>query len=613
MGASHKLTQLLLTMLALMTLASITHAADPGPVEPTLDKTAPATVIAGNNITYTITLTNGSFALNTVTVSDPLPANTRFVSATAPASWTATTPAVGATGTVSFSKTTVAAAETASFTIVARVCPDVACDVQISNQATLTVVTPARNISSPSRTTTVQTQSDLSISGAVSPTQLLAGGDVVYTLTVTNNGPSNSANTVFTDTLPPGFTAISATSSLGSCSGAGTGSVTCNLGTLGAPSQCVGAVPPPVSATITIVAHVPAVAPPGSYSNVATATNANCLPDPNGASSIVNLTVDQTLIGPGGFYNANSEISSTKAGSILLFAFYISDASDPNSTNTRINITNTNPTRGVSLHLFFVDGATCSVADAFLCLTANQTHSFLMSDVDPGTSGYLMAVAVDGPAGLAGGGNTGCPISFNFLIGNANVKLASSPRRFADLEAESCAAEFGSPLPGCDPNNPTTTIPFNGQSNGYNRLPRVLAVSNIPSRADGNDTMLIITRIGGNLVTSAATIGSLFGILYDDAENSFSFTINTGACQLRGSLSNVFPRTTPRFDSVIPGGRSGWMRIWGANDIGIIGATLNRNDNKRQVAGAFEGGHLLHKLTLTDTVTVTMPIFPPSC
>ncbi|MGE0129513.1 MAG: hypothetical protein AB7U82_15660 [Blastocatellales bacterium] len=617
MGASHKLTQLLFTMLALMALASASSAADPGLTEPTLGKTAPATVLAGSNITYTITLTNGGFALNTVTVSDSLPANTRFVSvAVSPAAnWTCTTPAVGANGTVSCSRVgaVVAASETATFTIVAGVCPEVACDTQLSNQASLTVVNPPRNITSPTRTTTVQSQSDLFVSGSVSPAPALAGSDVVYTLTVTNNGPSNSANTVVTDTLPPGFTAISATSSLGSCSGVGTGNVTCSLGTLGAPNQCAVAGAPPTSATITIIAHVPAVTPPGVYGNAVAASSGNCLPDPDGASSTINLTVDQTLPGPGGFYNASSEMSATKAGSILLFAFYISDASDPNSTNTRINITNTNSTRGVALHLFFVDGQSCSVADAFLCLTANQTTSFLMSDVDPGTSGYIMAVAVDGPAGFAGGANTGCPISFNHLIGNANLKLVSSPKREADLEAESCAAVYGSPLPGCNPNNPTATLPFNGLSNGYNRLPRVLAASNIPSRADGNDTMLIITRIGGNLATGAATIGSLFGALYDDAENPHSFTINSGACQVRGSLSNTFPRIAPRFETVIPSGRSGWMRIWGANDIGIIGATLNRNDNKHQVASAFEGGHLLHKLTLTNTVTVTIPVFPPTC
>lgn len=611
MGASHKLTQLLFTLLALVMLASASRAADPGLVLPTLDKTAPATALAGNNITYTVTLTNGNVALTTVTVSDPLPANTRFVSAVAPSGWSISAPAVGANGTVNFSKATVAISETAAFTIVARVCSEVACDTQIPNQASLSVVNPPLNINSPTRVTTVQAQSDISISGSVSPSPALAGSDVTYTLNVTNSGPSNSVNTTATIALPPGFTAISASSSLGSCGGVGTGNINCNLGTIGAPNQCATSFP--TSATISIVAHAPAVTPPGVYGANATASSGNCLPDPNGASTTVNLPVDQTLPGPGNFYNASSEISTTKAGSILFFAFYISDATDPNSTNTRINITNTNPTRGVAVHLFFVDGASCSVADAFLCLTANQTNGFLMSDVDPGTSGYLVAIAVDGPAGLAGGNNTGCPISFNYLIGTASLKLVASPKRFAELEAESCAAEFGSPLPGCDPNSPTATLPFNGLSNGYNRLPRVLAASNIPARADGNDTILVITRIGGNLATGAATIGSLFGILYDDAENPFSFTINSSACQVRGSLSNIFPRTTPRFETVIPAGRSGWLKIWGASDIGIIGATLNRNDNKQTVANAFEGGHMLHKLTLTNTATVTIPVFPPSC
>jgi hypothetical protein len=78
-------------------------------------------------------------------------------------------------------------------------------------------------------------------------------------------------------------------------------------------------------------------------------------------------------------------------------------------------------------------------------------------------------------------------------------------------------------------------------------------------------------------------------------------------------LLNQFPRTTPRFETIIPAGRTGWMKIWGAGDIGIIGATLNRNDNKNTAAGAFEGGHVLHILTLTNSVIITIPVFPPSC
>ena len=83
----------------------------------------------------------------------------------------------------------------------------------------------------------------------------------------------------------------------------------------------------------------------------------------------------------------------------------------------------------VYLHLFWIDGNTCTISDNFICLTANQTASVLASDLDPGTRGYLIAVAVDG--------DTGCPIEFNHLIGDAYVKLASGHQ--ANLPAESIA------------------------------------------------------------------------------------------------------------------------------------------------------------------------------
>jgi hypothetical protein len=224
----------------------------------------------------------------------------------------------------------------------------------------------------------------------------------------------------------------------------------------------------------------------------------------------------------------------------------------------------------------------------------------------------MIAIAVDGPPGTADGNNTGCPISFNYLIGSAFVKMTMSPRREAELAAESCASEFGSPVPGCNSNSNIVAINFNGAPGGYNRLPRVLAASSIPSRADGNSTLLVINRIGGNLGTGAATLGTLFGVMYDDAENSASFQV-TGSCQLRGELTNNFPRTTPRFENFIPAGRTGWLRIGSQSDIGIIGAMINQNRNANTLSNAFDGGHNLHALTLTSSVTLTVPVFPPSC
>jgi len=52
-------------------------------------------------------------------------------------------------------------------------------------------------------------------------------------------------------------------------------------------------------------------------------------------------------------------------------------------------------------------------------------------------------------------------------------------------------------LPACDGNSVTAELKFDGTA--YNRTPAALALDNIGSTADGNDTLLIINRIGGNL------------------------------------------------------------------------------------------------------------------
>ena len=310
--------------------------------------------------------------------------------------------------------------------------------------------------------------------------------------------------------------------------------------------------------------------------------------------------VNCTVVGPGARLAAVSPISDVKAGSMLLYNIYTL-ATDPTRQNTRLSITNTDPARQAFVHLFFVEGASCSVADSFLCLTPNQTTSFLASDLDPGTTGYVVAVATDA---------TGCPTNFNFLIGDEYVKFQSG--HAANLGAQAITAIAGG-LPVCNTNSSTATLNFDGVS--YAPVPRVLALDSIPSRADGNDTMLILNRIGGNLGTGVATLGTIFGILYDDAEVSLSFTL-TGGCQLRGSVTNNFPRTAPRFEQFIPAGRTGWMKLYSQSDdsaIGLTGAAINFNANATASAGAFNQGHNLHALTNTHTMSYIVPVFPPGC
>ena len=319
--------------------------------------------------------------------------------------------------------------------------------------------------------------------------------------------------------------------------------------------------------------------------------------------ALVVMSASALAADPGLTYPPTSEVSDQKAGSVLFYNYYTSGATSGNAQNTRINITNTSSTSAAFVHLFFV-AANCSVADSFICLTANQTASFLASDVDPGVSGYIVAVANDGVLG--------CPVAFNFLIGDEYVKTTTG--HAANLGAEAFAALYHGRLPNCDGNSSAATLNFDGVvGSGYNRVPRVLALSNIPSRADGNDTLVIINRVGGNLFTGASTLAALFGILYDDAENAFSFTIASGNCQLVGSISGTFPRTVPRVESVIAAGRSGWAKIWSPSDFGLLGAMINRNENAGAAANAFNGGHNLHKLTLSAAASYVIPVFPPTC
>lgn len=313
------------------------------------------------------------------------------------------------------------------------------------------------------------------------------------------------------------------------------------------------------------------------------------------------VTLNCPAAGPGAVFPSASEISDQKAGSVLIFPFYSSISLNPTRENARLSITNTDPTRRVAVHVFFIEDDSALVADAYICLTPNQTTSFLASDFDPDVYGYLVAIAADE--------RTGCPINFNFLIGDEYVKLDSG--HAANLAAESFAALTGAP-PACDGNSVTAEINFDGVS--YNAAPRVLAADNILSPVDGNSTLLVIDRIGGNLAAGVSTVGQIFGLLFDDMERGYSFERSTTRRQFRSILtSSDFPRTVPRLTTVIPAGRTGWMKFWRDSDGGIIGAIINFNPNAATNSAAFNQGHNLHKLTLTTAASFIIPVFPPNC
>ena len=188
----------------------------------------PATVVPGQTTTYTVTVTNNgpSNALN-VTATDTVPdPNLDLTSASAP----------GATCTVTVDVAQCALPALAPgaalvMTVVGRVAQDAPGGLAIGNTATGTSNTSdpddADNTATASITTAAP-QADIATTKTAG--LAVAGGQVTYLVTVTNNGPSAATAVQVADLVPAGLTAVSAESSRGTCTLGAV--VTCDLGDL---------------------------------------------------------------------------------------------------------------------------------------------------------------------------------------------------------------------------------------------------------------------------------------------------------------------------------------------------------------------------------------------
>lgn len=244
-----------------------------------ITKTAAATVNAGQNITYTITVTNnGPTTASAVQVLDTIPAGTTFVSATPSQGSCAAGPPVDC------DLGTILNAGNATITLIVTA-PVTAGDV--SNTATVSN-TPepdddaTNDTSTPATTVTVIAIADLSITKTGPPT-VSPGGQISYTITVMNNGPSAATNVQVLDTIPPTTTYVSATPSQGTCA-------------QGPPVDCdLGGILSGNSATITLIVTAPAT--PGLVTNSATVS---VTPETDNDSSDNTSSPATTIVGAGG-------------------------------------------------------------------------------------------------------------------------------------------------------------------------------------------------------------------------------------------------------------------------------------------------------------------------
>ena len=235
-------------------VTSVIPVADVG-----IGKLGPASVLAGNNLTYTISVTNFGPSTASGVVVDTLPATVTFVSASGNG--------VNNSGVVNWILGNLASGQVSNLTLVVKA----PASGSLTNTASASVNAPtidpnSANDVTPPVITSVTPVADVGI-GKAAPATVSASSNLTYTISVTNFGPSIASSVVVTDTLPASVTFVSA-------SGNGTnnsGVVNWSLGNLAS-----GQV-----SNLTVVVTAPAS---GSLTNTASASSPTS--DPNSTNNV---------------------------------------------------------------------------------------------------------------------------------------------------------------------------------------------------------------------------------------------------------------------------------------------------------------------------------------
>ncbi len=257
-----------------------------------ITKAAPATLVAGGEATYTLTVVNnGPSDASAVSVGDTL--NAAFTSLSASSS-------LGACGVTGQTVTCNAARLPTGSTMVVTVKVKISATATgpIGNTATVSAATPDPTPGNNSSTTStpVSQQAHLSLTKSAAPSPAVAGAAITYTLTLANSGPSTAVNVATTDSLPSGLLVLpnGVNGPAGACTvTADNVTVNCNF----------ASIPSGESRVVTIAARVPAATPPSPtpITNIASVTSSGT-PDPDhsgwtaSVDTLVGTSADVTIL-----------------------------------------------------------------------------------------------------------------------------------------------------------------------------------------------------------------------------------------------------------------------------------------------------------------------------
>jgi len=320
---------------------------------------APDPVMGGNTLTYTMTVTNaGPLVATSVAVTNVLPANVNFVSASA-SQGTCTNLA----GTIVCSLDKILVGATAQVTL--SVTPIIS--GLLTNVATVgssqADVTPLNSTATAVTTITPAPVADLAVGISDTPDPLFAGSNLTYTIQVTNLGPLTASGAVLTDNLPPSLGFVSVVSTIGSCN-VTANSVSCNLGDMAAGTRAI----------VTLVARTLVA---GQITNKVTATSGTADLTPASASTVTTALSAANLL----VFQRDSA-DPVAVGGTLTYTIVITNLGV--STARGVNVVDTLPQNATFISAFPSQGA-----------CANIGGNLLMCDIGSIASGAAAVISID--------------------------------------------------------------------------------------------------------------------------------------------------------------------------------------------------------------------------
>ncbi|MGH9799640.1 MAG: hypothetical protein ACRD82_04685, partial [Blastocatellia bacterium] len=293
--------------------------------------------------------------------------------------------------------------------------------------------------------------------------------------------------------------------------------------------------------------------------------------------------------------SAAATIGDQKPGSVLFFNRYTSNASNPTRENSTINITNTNLTASAYVRLFLVSGSTCQTTEIQLCLAAQETASFLMSDFDPGVRGYAMAVATD---------QQGRPTQFNWLTGNVAVKQAASNSP-APYSSVLTAVALARRKDGAVTNmNGTAEMIFDDVN--YDRLPGQIAFDSVSSQVSAaNLTVLSLYRPLADFTAIPNPAVQLTGWSKNGSGVVTSSSGNLTATCYSDVAMSTFRLQPTTINQFVPSGSTAWFAASSSDLMPLMGAQLN--------SGEFSTGSNARPLSFSSEYRIRVPVVMVTC